>query len=182
MYEDLVSAENDANAFALAEAKSSEYSTKGVVVGITMGTGVGGGVVVDGKLFRGAHGFAAEIGHMLLKPGEPPFDTSDKCGDIEQFLSGTAFGKRCEAASRPEEYMEGEVCAFIRPEVCKEVAWMCVSLNSLLDPSLIIFGGSAGKALRPHLAEIQKEMKQWSLPNIPLANLAIASLDDAATL
>lgn len=173
--------DNDANAFTLAETKISDYSTKGVVVGITMGTGVGGGIVVDGKLFRGAHGFAAEIGHMLLKPGEPPFDTDDKRGDIEQFLSGTAFGKRCEAASRPEEYMEKEVCAFMRPEVFREVAWMCVSLNSLLDPSLIIFGGSAGRALKPHLSDIQKEMKAWSLPNIPLPNLSISTLDDAAT-
>ncbi|MDA1209084.1 MAG: ROK family protein [bacterium] len=176
-----VTIDNDANAFALAEGLNSKYSTKGVVVGITMGTGVGGGIVVDGKLFRGAHGFAAEIGHMLLQPGQPPFNTVDKRGDIEQFLSGTAFGKRCEAASKPQEYMEGEVCAFMRPEVFKEVAWMCVNLNSLLDPSLIIFGGSAGSALKPHLDEIQKEMVQWSLPNIPLPEIAIATLDDAAT-
>ncbi|MBU0766369.1 ROK family protein [Patescibacteria group bacterium] len=176
-----VTIDNDANTFALAEGLNSKYNTKGIVVGITMGTGVGGGVVVDGKLFRGAHGFAAEIGHMLLRPGEPPYNTDDKRGDIEQFLSGTAFEKRCVSASKPEEYMEGEVCSFMRSEVFKEVAWMCVSLNSLLDPSLIIFGGSVGKALKPHLNEIQKEMKQWSLPNIPLPELGIATLDDAAT-
>jgi glucokinase len=176
-----VTVDNDANAFVLAEGLHSKYGTKGVVVGIAMGTGVGGGVVVDGKLFRGAHGFASEIGHMLLQPGQPPFETDDKRGDVEQFLSGTAFGKRCEEASQPEEYMEGEVCAFMRPEVFREVAWMCVSLNSLLDPSLIIFGGSAGKALKPHLGEIQKEMQKWSLPDIPLPELSIATLDDAAT-
>jgi glucokinase len=176
-----VTVDNDANAFALAEALHSKYSTRGVVIGITMGTGVGGGIVVNGTLFRGAHGFAAEIGHMLLQPGKPPYKTADKRGDIEQFISGTAFGKRCEAASKPEEYMEGEVCAFMRPEVFKEVGWMCVSLNSLFDPSLIIFGGSAGKALKPHLQEIQQEMEQWSLPNIPLPELSIATLDDAAT-
>ncbi|MDP7069126.1 MAG: ROK family protein [Candidatus Peribacteraceae bacterium] len=176
-----VTIDNDVNAFTLAEGLHSKYGTKGVVIGIAMGTGVGGGIVVDGELFRGAHGFAAEIGHMLLQPGQPPFETNDKRGDIEQFLSGTAFGKRCEEADRPEEYLEGEVCAFMRPEVFREVAWMCVSLNSLLDPSLIIFGGSAGRALRPHLGEIEKEMQQWSLPNIPLPELAIATLDDAAT-
>ena len=176
-----VTVENDASAFALAEAKNSDYASKGVVVGVTMGTGVGGGVVIDGKLYQGAHGFAAEIGHMLLRPGEPPYETEDKRGDIEQFLSGTAFGKRCEAASQPEEYMEGEVCSFMRPDVFREVAWMCVSLNSLLDPSLIIFGGSAGRALAPHLEDIKQEMQTWSLPGIPLPELAIATLDDAAT-
>ncbi|MDA0376370.1 MAG: ROK family protein [bacterium] len=176
-----VAIDNDANAFALAEALNSKYATQGVVVGITMGTGVGGGIVIDGNLLRGAHGYAAEIGHMLLRPGEPPYETDDTRGDVEQFLSGTAFGKRCEAATIPQEYMEGEVCAFMRPEVFREVAWMCVSLNSLLDPSLIIFGGSAGKALKPHLAEIQKNMAQWSLESMPLPELSIATVEDAAT-
>jgi len=176
-----VTIDNDANVFALAEALNSKYATQGVVVGITMGTGVGGGIVIDGKLYRGAHGFAAEIGHMLLKPGEPPYETDDKRGDIEQFLSGTAFGKRCKAANRPEEYLEGEVCAFMRPEVFREVAWMCVNVSTLLDPSLIILGGSAGKALQPHLGDIENEMQTWSLSEFPLPELAVATLDDAAT-
>ena len=66
---------NDANIFALAEALHSPYAHEGVVVGITLGTGVGGGIVIDGQLLRGANGFAAEVGHMLLQPGHPPFHT-----------------------------------------------------------------------------------------------------------
>ena len=173
--------ENDANCFALAEALQGAGKGENIVLGITMGTGVGGGIVIEGKLFRGAHGFAGEIGHMLLKPGEPPFATSDKRGDIEQFLSGRAMGKRCNEAKKPEEYLEGEVCGFLQPAIFQEVAWMCTSLIHLLDPSVIIFGGSAGRALKPHLKEVEAELRKWMLPGIPLPRLAIATLKDAGT-
>ncbi|MFA7681840.1 MAG: ROK family protein [Candidatus Peribacteraceae bacterium] len=173
---------NDANCFTLAEAHCGAGKGKDVVVGITMGTGVGGGIVVDGKIYRGSHGCAAEIGHMLLQPGQPPFKTTDKRGDIEQFLSGTAMGKRCEEAQRPEDYLKGEVCAFLRPEIFREVAWMCVNLIHLLDPAVIIFGGSAGRALEPHLDAIKEELKQWMLPRTPAPELTIAILPNAATL
>jgi len=173
---------NDANCFALAEALHGAGKGHDIVVGITMGTGVGAGIVLSGSLFFGSHGFAAEVGHMLLKPGEPPFETEDKRGDVEQFLSGTAMGKRCETAKRPEDYLRGEVCAFLQTEVLREVAWMSVNLAHLIDPSVIVFGGSAGRALKPYLKEIETEMKQWILPGTPLPELKIAELKNAGML
>ncbi len=173
--------DNDANCFALAEALHGAGRGHRVVVGITMGTGVGGGIVMEGRLYRGHHGFAGEVGHMLLRPGEPPFETEDKRGDTEQFLSGTAMGKRCREAERPEEYLQGEVCALLQPSVFREVAWTCVNLTHLLDPSIIIFGGSAGRALGSHLPAIEEELRKWLLPGTPLPSLAIATLQDAGT-
>lgn len=173
---------NDANCFALAEALHGAGKGATVSIGITMGTGVGGGIVVHDKLFCGAHGYAAEIGHMLLRPGQPPYETDDQRGDVEQFLSGSAFGKRCEAAGKPEDYLEGEVCEFMRPEVFKEVAWLCTNLAHMMDPDVIVFGGSAGLALRQHLGKIEAELKQWMLPGTPLPKLAIATLDNSPTL
>ena len=73
--------DNDANCFALAEASTDSCKDYRVVVAVTMGTGVGGGIVIDGKLFTGSQGFAGEIGHMLLCPGSPPYTTDDKRGD-----------------------------------------------------------------------------------------------------
>lgn len=177
-----VAVENDANCFALAEALMGTGKGHSVFVGITLGTGVGGGIVINGELFRGANGFAAELGHMLLAPGNPPYQTNDKRGDVEQFLSGNAMGKRCEAAGKPEDYLEGEVCSFMRPEIFKEVAWLCVNLSHCLDPSMIAFGGSAGKALKQHLPSIEEELKKWMLPGTPLPKLSIAELPNAATL
>lgn len=177
-----IEVDNDANCFALAEAMHGAGKGHTVVVGITLGTGVGGGIVVDGTLFRGANGYAAEIGHMLLQPGNPPYDTNDKRGDIEQFLSGSAFGKRCSAAGKPDEYLEGQVCAFMHKDIEKEVAWMCTNIIHLLNPSIIVFGGSAGLALKPHLSGIEQELSKWLLAGTPLPQLVIAKLENAGTL
>ncbi|MEN9561627.1 MAG: hypothetical protein RIQ56_900 [Candidatus Parcubacteria bacterium] len=177
-----VTVDNDVHCFTLAEARYGAGKGHSVVIGITMGTGVGGGIVIDGRIYHGAHGFAAELGHMLLQPGNPPYPTSDKRGEVEQFLSGTAMGKRCEAAKRPEDYLEGEVCEWMRPEIFKEVAWLCVNLTHLLDPSIIIFGGSSGKALKPHFKDIEKEFKHWSLPGLPIPELAVSTLEKPGAL
>lgn len=177
-----VEVENDSSCFTLAEALRGAGKGHDIVVGVTMGTGVGGGIVINGKLFQGGHGFAAEIGHMLLRPGEPPFRTTDRRGDIEQFLSGTALGKRCPAAKSPQEYLEGEACKELHAKAITEVAQMCASLTHCIDPSVIVFGGSAGRALTPHLKKIEQELKQWVYPGTPLPRLAIGTLDDAGAL
>ncbi len=177
-----VALENDANCFTLAEATMGAGKGKSVVVGITLGTGVGGGIVIHGTLFRGARGFAGEIGHMLLMPGKPPFDTANKHGDVEQFLSGTAMGSRCPDAKRPADYLTGDACAFLRPSLITEIAWLCASITHLLDPSVIVFGGSAGKALTPHLGDISHQLPQWVLPHTPLPELAVATTEHPDTL
>jgi glucokinase len=174
--------ENDAHCFALAEALRGAGKGHDVVIGVTFGTGVGGGIVLQGKLFRGGHGFAGEFGHTLLTPGNVPYEAADKRGDVEQFLSGRALGKRCEVAKRPEEYLEGEVCAFLRPEVFREVAWFVTNLLYSFDPDIVVFGGSTGRALKPHLKEISDELRAWLVPHTPLPLLATAALEDAGTL
>lgn len=174
--------DNDAHCFALAEALFGAGKGNKVVVGVAMGTGVGGGIVIDGKIFHGARGFSGEIGHMLLVPGQAPYPSKLKRGEVEEFLSGTAMGKRCEAAMKPEDYLEGKVCALLQPHVFEEVAWLCVNLTHLLDPDVIVFGGSAGRALKTHMKEIDVQMKRWILKGTPLPTLAIAQRKDAATL
>jgi len=173
---------NDANCFALAEATLGSGKGQSIVVGITFGTGVGGGIVIDGKIFEGAHGYAAELGHMLLKPGQPPYETDDKRGEVEQFLSGTAMGRRCEEARTPEEYLEGAVCSFMQPDIYREVAWLCTNILYFIDPDLIVFGGAAGHTLAAHVDAIEKELKQWMLPGTPLPKIAAAEIRDAGVI
>lgn len=172
--------ENDARCFTYAEALLGAGKDHDVVLGVTLGTGVGGGIVIHQKIYHGARGYAGEIGHMLLKPGEPPYPTKDKRGEVEQFLSGSAMGKRCEAAESPQDYLEGQVCGFMQPEIFREVAWLVVNAVHTIDPSVIVFGGSAGRALKPHFQAIQKELRQWMLPGIKAPLLAASELTDAA--
>lgn len=95
--------ENDANAAAWAEARVGGGAGHRNIVAVTVGTGVGGGLILDGALFRGQNGFGAEIGHMVINPG------GNKCGCgsvgcLEAHASGTALGRRGQevAAADPE--------------------------------------------------------------------------------
>lgn len=177
-----VAVENDVRSFTIAEARMGAGKGHRIVVGIALGTGVGGGIVIDGKVFHGHDGFAGEIGHMLLQPGCPPFATEDLRGRVEQFLSGTAMGSRCQAASHPSDYLNGAVCAFMQPQIYRETAWLCTSLTYLLNPSIIVFGGSAGASLMLHISEIEKELERWLLPGTPAPILKAAILEDPGTL
>ncbi len=173
---------NDARCFTLAEAVLGAGKGHRVVCGITLGTGVGGGLVVDGKIYDGTHGFAGEIGHMLLRPGQPPFKTDDTRGSVEQFLSGTAFAQRCTEATSPSDYLQGETCSHLHNDIFREVAWLCANVTHAYDPSMIIFGGSTGKALKPHVQQIEKELSQWLLPSVPCPKLAFAEREHPGAL
>lgn len=176
-----VCVDNDSNCFTLGEARDGAGRGEPVVVGVTMGTGVGGGIVIDGKLFHGAEGFAGEFGHALLIPGDPPVEDGNARGEVEQFLSGTAMQQRCTAAKNPEDLLSGDACAFLHPEIVREAAWLCASLTHMLNPSVIVFGGSTGRALKTYLNAIEEELTAWILPGTPLPRLVIGKLDDAAT-
>jgi glucokinase len=84
--------DNDANCAALAEAQLVDDAPARHLVMLTLGTGVGGGVVIDGKIFRGTHGLGAELGHMSIEANGP--DCPGNCpnrGCVEALCSGTAL-------------------------------------------------------------------------------------------
>ena len=90
--------ENDANAGALAEWRFGAGQGKRSVVYMTMGTGIGGGLVLDGRLYRGANGNAGEVGHMRVVPTGGPLCGCGKRGCLEAFCSGPAIARRTREA------------------------------------------------------------------------------------
>ena len=105
-----VKVSNDANCAALGEAKAG--AAKGIpnVVLITLGTGVGGGVVVDGKLFEGGHAGGAELGHTSLVAGGEPC-TCGRKGCIEAYASATALIRDAKrAAIKHPDSMMNQLC------------------------------------------------------------------------
>jgi glucokinase len=97
--------ENDANAAALAEQRFGAGRGARHVVMLTLGTGVGGGLILDGKLYRGAVGAAGELGHMTLDIGGPEcFGACPGRGHLEALASGTATDRLARelAADHPE--------------------------------------------------------------------------------
>ncbi len=165
-----IALENDARSFTLAEALVGAGKGHRVVIGVTLGTGVGGGIVLDGQILHGENGYAGEIGHMLLQPGQAPFPAEGRFGEVEQFLSGTGLKKRGASAEEPPATL------------AKEAAWLCLNLTYLLNPSVIVFGGGVAKAVTERIADVEKELKNLVLPNIPLPALVPAQVKDAGAL
>ena len=84
--------DNDANCAALAEAQFVDDAPASALVMLTLGTGVGGGVVIGGEIFRGANGLGAELGHFTIDPEGPPCPgTCPGRGCIEAYCSGQAL-------------------------------------------------------------------------------------------
>jgi fructokinase len=91
--------ENDANCFALAEAINGAGQGARVVFGVIMGTGVGGGLVVDGRLWSGPQHIAGEWGHHSIDPNGP-LCYCERRGCVETFISGPAVERRTSPAPR----------------------------------------------------------------------------------
>jgi glucokinase len=100
--------ENDANAAALAEHRlGAGRGTQHMII-LTLGTGIGGGLILDGKLYRGAVGAAGELGHMTLELDGPPCQgTCPGRGHLEALASGTATDRL--AAQRAAEHPDGDL-------------------------------------------------------------------------
>ncbi len=90
--------ENDANAGALAEWLFGAGRGKRSVVYMTMGTGIGGGLILDGRLYRGANGNAGEVGHMRVVDRDGPQCGCGKRGCLEAFCSGPSIARRTQEA------------------------------------------------------------------------------------
>lgn len=89
--------DNDANVAALAEARAGAGAGARQVIMITVGTGIGGGIIIDGRVYRGATGSAAELGHMVIDSEGPPCQGScPNQGCFETMASGTALKRYAE--------------------------------------------------------------------------------------
>ena len=90
--------ENDANFAVLAEHRLGAAAGYDHVVLVTLGTGIGGGLVIDGRVQVGAAGFAGEIGHMVVDPAGPPCPCGRR-GCWERFASGGGLGRLAREAA-----------------------------------------------------------------------------------
>ncbi len=102
--------ENDGNVAAWAEFRfGAARDADDSMVMFTIGTGIGGGIVLGGELVRGAHGIAAELGHMGLVPGGHRCGCG-RLGCIEQYASGNALVRFARAGARQEPRPRRRCC------------------------------------------------------------------------
>lgn len=161
--------ENDANCFALAEQRAGAGEGHKHVVGLIIGTGIGAGIIANGKLMIGHNGLAGEIGHI-------PF----KDDDIESYAAGPGILRRYfkhgglkEKADRIFEKKTLISKKTIR-ETVEALAWLCVIIEKSYDPEIIILGGGVSNA--PILKDLNKAAKERGVSSKIVRN----TLGDAA--
>jgi fructokinase len=153
---------NDANCFALSEATDGAGAGGNVVFGVIIGTGVGGGIVVDGRILVGPHAIAGEWGHNPLawprddeRPGHPCFCGRPGCN--ESFLAGPSLArdhrlstgqdlKAKEIAELAEKGDPGAVATMVRYE--DRMARALAVIINVLDPDFVVLGGGVSNIAR----------------------------------
>jgi fructokinase len=142
-----VSMENDANCFAISEATMGSAKNHPFVFGVIMGTGVGGGIVIDGKIHQGRTNIAGEWGHHTLH------QNGNKCycgknGCVETYISGPGLEKRWEELSGKKELLPEIVKNLDSPqfgqwkeEFLDNFGTALANVIDILDPDVIVLGG-----------------------------------------
>lgn len=159
--------ENDANLAGLAEAIIGQGKGKSIVQFITVSTGLGAGLVINGKIFQGAHGFANEVANAVMKQDGPSHGTIVP-GGIEAISSGTAITLRAQAAGLKVEHAgqvndlakEGnELAQTIMEEAKQYLANFLGTLIAIIDPDVIVLGGSVALKIDGFVEEVSQRVK-----------------------
>lgn len=202
-----VTIENDANAAAWGEYRFGSALEAGNMVMVTVGTGIGGGIVVDGELMHGAFGVAAELGHLRVVPGGFRCGCGNR-GCWEMYASGTALVREARElvltgtplAARLGELCGGDPAALSGPDVTRAAVegdpaavelladlgvWIgegLASVAAILDPELVVLGGGVSEAgnllIDPALAAFRRQLTGRG--HRPEARFALASLGNDA--
>ncbi len=161
-----VTAGNDANVAALGEFWKGGGQGCNNMVFVTLGTGVGGGIVVEGRLLHGAHGAGAEIGHMVLNRNETAVCGCGKRGCVEQYCSATGIVRLAKQAL--ESSKEESTLRQLSSPTCKDIfdagkqgdqlalqvldqyyAYMgefLADVCCVVNPEVVVIGGGVSKA------------------------------------
>jgi len=142
-----ISIENDANCFALAEARLGAAKNHDTVFGVIMGTGVGGGLVIDDKIHSGRTNIAGEWGHHCIKPNGNECYCGRK-GCVETYISGPALEKKwneltnqtisvADIVKNPQE----DVYKTWKNEFLENFGLSLANVIDILDPDAIVLGG-----------------------------------------
>jgi glucokinase len=181
--------DNDANVAALAEHRLGAARGTGNAVMLTIGTGIGGGLIIDGELYRGSTGAASEPGHIVIDFDGPRCQGNcPNRGCMETFASGTALAREGrEAAQREPDSVLGRALAAGEPidgktvtdaandgdsvavavveEAGRRLGAGLSSLANIFEPEVIVIGGGVAKAIGDLMLEpARAELRSRALP------------------
>ncbi|OGL74534.1 hypothetical protein A3C96_01945 [Candidatus Uhrbacteria bacterium RIFCSPHIGHO2_02_FULL_60_10] len=180
-----VTIDNDAHCFALAEAVFGAGHGHKTVVGVTLGTGIGGGVVMDGQIFRGRDNAAGEIGHMTIGLNHDAVCGCGQTGHFEALASGNAMAKLYKTKTGNQlapvdvenaaKSGEKEAQAVIS-EMAESLAVGIASIIHAFDPDMVVVGGGLAKAnilWEPAIQKIREKLIYGQLRDIPVVRAAL---------
>lgn len=195
--------DNDANVAALAESVAGISKNTSSSVFITIGTGIGSGIIINDKIWSGFHGIGGELGHTILKiDGEPC--TCGNNGCLERYCSATAIIRmgREEAAKKPESLIlslaDGDLKKISAKTVfeaarkqdsaamdvfqrfCDYLGQAIANVVNFLDPEVIVLGGGVSKAGAFLLDNVRRTYRQYVVfrdQPMPAVELAVLGAD-----
>lgn len=166
--------QNDAKCFALAEAIFGAAKKYNISVGIIWGTGIGGGIIIDKRIYSGAIGGAGEFGHMVI---DPSVISGDRCGCgqygcLEMLSSGKNIARRyylmggtIKNAGVKEIFNSREEAA-VRA-INDAIHYLAIGLSTLinvLNPEIIVLGGGVSKLPNSVYRRLERECRKYALP------------------
>ncbi len=196
--------DNDANCAALAEHRFGAAKGAENAVLLTVGTGIGGGLILGGELYRGSTGAGAELGHMVIQLDGPKCQGAcPSHGCAEVMASGTALGRYgLHAAERhPEsalgaalaegkefngrlvvEAAEGgdQVAVGVLEHIGRHLGGLLTGLANAFDPDVIVIGGGVSKAGELLLGPARREVSERALPPMNKTKVVAAELGPEA--
>ena len=190
---------NDANVAALGEMwKGGGEGTKNLIMA-TLGTGVGGGIIIDGKIITGSHGAGGEIGHACVEPTETETCNCGNKGCLEQMASATGIVRlakrildenteatvlkkdRISAKSVFDAYKAGDkVAARIVDKFAGYLGNALAVFACVVDPEIIVIGGGVSKAGQPLIDAVEKYFRRDAFVTCKDTPIVLAKLDNDA--
>lgn len=199
-----VSIDNDANVAALGEYTFGAGQGCASLLYVTVGTGVGGGWVLDGKIFHGADGMAGEIGHIIVDP-QGPLCVCGRRGCVEAMASGPAIAlnarERLAANPSAGEILRGlignnldaltaevvsraandgdELARQVIDEAARALGFGIGTAITLMNPERVIVGGGVSKSGEKYFTELRAAARANTLPQMRVDSVPAALGDDA---
>jgi len=187
-------ADNDANLMALAEARKGAGQKYNNLLCVTLGTGIGGGIIINNELYRGVHYSAAEIGHIIIEYGGRPCNCGNR-GCLEAYAAAPAMvecyrrklkrtGVMFDIDELSTEFifqkaeLNEDLAKETINETCDYLGVGIASIVNTIDPDIVILGGGVAEAGMEFIQRIEQVVKQNALkPIARKLNVAKAELN-----
>ena len=201
-----VVAENDATLGAVGEHAFGAGRGSSNMVYMTVSTGIGGGVIINDRLYTGTSGFGGEIGHMTIDQNGP-LDNCGNIGCLEALASGTALARMAQERLRAGESslilelaggsidtadarmvvqaarQDDPLARSLVQDIARSLASGIITLMHIFDPQLIVIGGGLGQNLDMFMPTIESEVKRRAMAHFQGAvPVAISQLGDDVSL